>query len=82
MELRHVRSFLSLTKPLSFSRTAEIVHLSQSALSLQIQSLEEEIGREAFRAGSEKDRSDGELPYSSPASREDQKRSPSCECGA
>jgi DNA-binding transcriptional LysR family regulator len=48
MELRHVRSFLSRAKPLSFSRTAEIVHLSQPALSLQIQALEEEIGGKLF----------------------------------
>ena len=48
MELRHVRSFLSLTKTLNFSRTAEIVHLSQPALSLQIQALESEIGVKLF----------------------------------
>ena len=48
MDLRHVRSFLSLAKPLNFSRTAEIVHLSQPALSLQIQALEEEIGGKLF----------------------------------
>ena len=41
MELRHVRSFLSLAKTLNFSRTAQIFHLSQPALSLQIQALEE-----------------------------------------
>ena len=44
MELRHIRSFLSLAKTLNFSRTAEIIHLSQPALSLQIQALEKEIG--------------------------------------
>ena len=44
MELRHIRSFLSLAKTLNFSRTAEIVHLSQPALSLQIQALEKELG--------------------------------------
>jgi DNA-binding transcriptional LysR family regulator len=44
MELRNVRSFLSLAKTLNFSRTAEIVRLSQPALSLQIQALEKEIG--------------------------------------
>ena len=44
MELRHIRSFLSLAKTLNFSRTAEIVHLSQPALSLQIQALEDELG--------------------------------------
>ena len=48
MELRHVRSFLSLAKTLNFSRTAEIVHLSQPALSLQIQALENEIGVKLF----------------------------------
>jgi DNA-binding transcriptional LysR family regulator len=48
MELRHVRSFLSLAKTLSFSRTAEIGHLSQPALSLQIQALEEEIAGKLF----------------------------------
>ena len=48
MELRHVGSFLSLAKTLNFSRTAEIVQLSQPALSLQIQALEEEIGGKLF----------------------------------
>ena len=48
MELRHIRSFLSLAKTLNFSRTAEIVHLSQPALSLQIQALENEIGVKLF----------------------------------
>jgi len=48
MELRHIRSFLSLAKTLNFSRTAEIVHLSQPALSLQIQALEDELGIKLF----------------------------------
>lgn len=48
MELRHIRSFLSLAKTLNFSRTAEIVHLSQPALTLQIQALEQEIGFKLF----------------------------------
>ena len=48
MELRHIRSFLSLAKNLSFSRTAQILHLSQPALSLQIQALEKEIGVTLF----------------------------------
>jgi DNA-binding transcriptional LysR family regulator len=48
VELRHIRSFLSLAKTLNFSRTAEIVHLSQPALSLQIQALESEIGFKLF----------------------------------
>jgi DNA-binding transcriptional LysR family regulator len=48
VELRHVRSFLSLVKTLNFSRTAEIVHLSQPALTLQIQALEDELGVKLF----------------------------------
>lgn len=48
MELRHIRSFLSLAKTLNFSRTAEMVHLSQPALTLQIQALEHEIGVKLF----------------------------------
>jgi DNA-binding transcriptional LysR family regulator len=48
VELRHIRSFLSLAKTLNFSRTAEIVHLSQPALSLQIQALENQIGVKLF----------------------------------
>ena len=48
MELRHIRSFLSLAKTLNFSRTSEIVHLSQPALSLQIQALENEIAVKLF----------------------------------
>jgi DNA-binding transcriptional LysR family regulator len=48
MELRQIRSFLSLAKTLNFSRTAELVHLSQPALSLQIQALEHELGVKLF----------------------------------
>ena len=54
MELRHIRSFLSLAKTLNFSRTAEIVHLSQPALSLQIQALENEIGVKLFECARRK----------------------------
>jgi DNA-binding transcriptional LysR family regulator len=48
VELRHIRSFLSLAKTLNFSRTAQIVHLSQPALSQQIRALEKEIGATLF----------------------------------
>ena len=48
MELRHIHSFLSLAKNLNFSRTAQLVHLTQPALSLQIQALEKEIGVTLF----------------------------------
>jgi DNA-binding transcriptional LysR family regulator len=48
VELRHIRSFLSLAKTLNFSRTAQMVHLSQPALSQQIRALEKEIGATLF----------------------------------
>src|SRR5258707_5798218 len=48
MELRQIRSFLSIAETLHFGRTAELVHLSQPALSLQIRALEEDIGVRHF----------------------------------
>jgi DNA-binding transcriptional LysR family regulator len=48
VELRQIRSFLSIAETLHFGRTAELIHLSQPALSLQIRALEEEIGVRLF----------------------------------
>jgi DNA-binding transcriptional LysR family regulator len=48
VELRQIRSFLSIAETLHFGRTAELIHISQPALSLQIQALEEEIGARLF----------------------------------
>src|SRR6266403_1474172 len=48
MELRQIRSFLSIAETLHFGRTAEVIHLSQPALSLQIRALEDEIGVRLF----------------------------------
>ena len=48
MELRQIRSFLSIAETLHFGRTAELIHISQPALSLQIRALEEEIGFRLF----------------------------------
>jgi len=48
MELRQIRSFLSIAETLHFGRTAELIHLSQPALSLQIRALEEELGVRLF----------------------------------
>src|SRR3984957_744884 len=44
MELRQIRSFLSIAETLHFGRTAVLIHLSHPALSLQIRALEEEVG--------------------------------------
>jgi DNA-binding transcriptional LysR family regulator len=48
MELRQIRSFLSIAETLHFGRAAELIHLSQPALSLQIRALEEEVGVRLF----------------------------------
>src|SRR5437870_3747252 len=48
MELRHIRSFLSIAETLHFGRTAELIHISQPALSLPIRALEEEVGVRLF----------------------------------
>jgi DNA-binding transcriptional LysR family regulator len=48
MELRQIRSFLSIAETLHFGRTAQLIHLSQPALSLQIRALEEEFGVRLF----------------------------------
>jgi DNA-binding transcriptional LysR family regulator len=48
MELRQIRSFLSIAETLNFGRAAEMIHLSQPALSLQIRALENEIGVRLF----------------------------------
>jgi len=48
MELRQIRSFLSIAETLHFGRTAELIHLSQPALSLQIRALENEVGVRLF----------------------------------
>jgi len=57
MELRQIRSFLSIAETLHFGRTAELIHLSQPALSLQIRALEEEVGVRLFERNRRKTRS-------------------------
>ncbi|MGM9615305.1 MAG: LysR family transcriptional regulator [Oscillospiraceae bacterium] len=44
MEIKQLRSFIAVADTLSFSRAAEIMFLSQPALSRQIQELERELG--------------------------------------
>ena len=67
MELRQIRSFLSIAETLHFGRTAEMIHLSQPALSLQIRALEDEIGVRLF----ERNRRKTELTAAGVAFRED-----------
>src|SRR6266702_5032223 len=44
MDLRQLRYFLAVAENLHFRKAAEIVHLSQPALTLQVRALEEELG--------------------------------------
>ena len=67
MELRQIRSFLSIAETLHFGRTAGIIHLSQPALSLQIRALEDEIGVRLF----ERNRRKTSLTVAGAAFRED-----------
>lgn len=49
MEIRQLRYFIAVADTLNFSRAAESVYLSQSALSRQIMDLEREVGLPLFR---------------------------------
>jgi DNA-binding transcriptional LysR family regulator len=44
MELRHIRTFLVLSKELHFGRTAQKLRVAQSAVSQTLRALEEELG--------------------------------------
>ena len=48
MELRHVEYFVAVAAELNFSRTAQRIHVVQSALSASVGRLEKELGVELF----------------------------------
>lgn len=48
MEIRHLRYFVALAETMSFTKAAELVHISQSTLSHQIRQLEDELGTALF----------------------------------
>lgn len=48
MEIKQLKCFLILSKTLNFSRTAELMYLSQPAVSMSIRQLEEELGLALF----------------------------------
>lgn len=48
MELRHLRYFCAVAENQGFSRTARLLHVSQSAISEQIADLEKEVGAPLF----------------------------------
>lgn len=47
-ELRHLRAFLKIAETRNFTRAANELHVSQSALTVQVQQLEESLGVQLF----------------------------------
>jgi DNA-binding transcriptional LysR family regulator len=48
MELKHLRSFMTVARERSFTRAAERLHMAQPPLSLRIKQLEEALGAQLF----------------------------------
>ena len=51
MELRVLKYFLTVAREENITRAAEILHISQPALSRQLMQLEEELGVQLFQRG-------------------------------
>lgn len=49
MELRILRCFLTVAREENITRAAEILHISQPALSRQLMQLEDELGVQLFK---------------------------------
>lgn len=47
-ELRHIRAFLKIAETRNFTRAASDLHISQSALTVQVQQLEASLGMQLF----------------------------------
>lgn len=54
MQLRYLRTFVAVASTLNFTRAAEQVHLAQSSVTEQIQSLEADLGATLFDRSSRK----------------------------
>ena len=52
MEIRVLRYFIEIAREGSMTAAAEVLHVSQSALSKQMKELEDELGKKLFRRGS------------------------------
>ena len=48
MELRTLRYFLAIAREENMTRAAEMLHISQPALTKQMHKLEDELGRKLF----------------------------------
>src|SRR3954471_8084889 len=48
MELRHLKTFVAAATTLNFTRAAQQVHLAQSSVTEQIQTLEDDLGTPLF----------------------------------
>ena len=52
MDIKHLRYFIEVARQKSFSRAAELLHVSQSAISKMVKDLEDELGQFLFNRDS------------------------------